>query len=263
MRILLRYCAAALASTLTGIATLNVASAVEVKGLYETVVMPTDKSRDSLFTEAMVQIAVRVSGDRSAGDRVLANKPAVRRYVQRFSFEPDGSANVRFDSVSFDQLLNAAGLPIWGRQRPGVLVWLSVANAQGQTIWESVNDRSPERSAIDQTAYARGLPLIWPNMDAADSNTVAGFLGGSHSYEQLMASAEHYHADAVLLGIGTRDAAGATSIRWAFAFNGQVTDFQGTPEKVSKRPRIAAVICWPWHRVFTTMSPCKSAAFAI
>lgn len=222
---MLRTCAAALAVACLFI---SVARGAEVNGLYDTVVLP-DKSRESSFIEAMRQVAVRVSGTREAGDRILSGKPDARRYVQRFSFQPDGSAAVSFDGTSFDQLLTSSGLPIWGRERPATLVWLGVPDAAGRLTWQGVNDRSPERDVVEQTAKARGLPLIWPNMDAADLGAATSFSNnGSRGYEQLTATAGRYRADAVLMGIGVRDASGNVLVRWTFAYNNEATDLQGS-----------------------------------
>jgi len=204
--------------------------AANFPGLYETVVSAADKPRDSSFAEAMRQVAVRVSGTRDAAERVMSGKtpPVPSRYVQQFSFKEDGSAKVSFDSTSFDQLLTSAGLPVWGRERPAVLVWLSLPDASGRSAWQGAMDRLPEREAVEKVAMARGIPLLWPALDAVDLATVAALNTGTRSYEQLTASGERYRADAVLLGTATRDSSGALSVRWSFAFNGEVTELATT-----------------------------------
>ena len=204
------------------------AFAAVVAGLYETVVTPGDKPRDSAFAEAMRQVAVRVSGSREAAERIMATRPAPdpRRYVQQFSFKGDGTAQVSFDSSTFDRLLTTAGLPIWARERPAVLVWLSIQDSAGRTGWQGATDRSPERESIEAVAKARGIPLVWPSLDATDLGIGTGLAGGSRSHDQLMSSAERYRADAVL--VGTTISGG--SIRWSFAFNGEVIDLTSTLE---------------------------------
>jgi hypothetical protein len=207
------------------------AFAANVPGLYETVVIPTTNQRDSSFVEALRQVAVRVSGSRDAGDRVMTVKPDARRFVRQFSFKEDGSAAVTFDPASFDQLLTSAGLPIWGRERPAVLVWLMAPDAAGRPAWQGVAGSGAERDAVVKAALARGVPLIWPSMDAADQATVAALGSGVRSYDQLMASAERYRADAVLIGTPARDVGGASSMRWTFAFNGEAAEFNGAWEE--------------------------------
>jgi hypothetical protein len=208
------------------------AYATNVEGLYEVVVLPTQKPGDSSFAEAMRQVAVRVSGSRDASVRVMTGKPDALRYTQKINLHPqgypDGSVQVEFGSAIFDKMLTGVGLPIWGRERPAVAVWIAIPDAVGRLAWVGVNDKSPERDALQTTALARGIPLVWPSMDAADLATAAALNSSTRSYAQLMASGERYHADAVLYGVATRDAGGALSVRWSFAFNDEVTEQQGS-----------------------------------
>jgi hypothetical protein len=202
------------------------ASALEVTGLYDVTVTPQDRSRDSAFTEALRQVAVRVSGDRNAAARVVAANPDARRYVQRFSFKPDGTVAVGYDSATVERLLTNANLPIWGRERPATLVWLNVPDAAGRSTWAGSGWTGPERDAIEAAARARGLPLVWPAMDAQDISAVTGLMTARDA-DQLLASGARYRADAVLLGMASRDAAGTYSVRWSFSFNGEQAEFQG------------------------------------
>ncbi len=208
------------------------ARAANVAGLYEVVVLPTEKPGDSSFAEAMRQVAVRVSGSRDAAARVMNGKPDAHRYIQGINLHPpgypDGSVGVSFGSASFDKMLTGLDLPIWGRERPLIALWLAIPDTAGRLVWQNASDRSPEREAIQRVALARGLPVVWPSMDAIDLDAAATLNSGARSYVQLLASGERFRADAVLLGVGSRDAGGGVSVRWSFAFNDEVTDLQGS-----------------------------------
>jgi len=206
------------------------AGAVEVAGLYDVVVGPPDKSRDSAFTEALRQVAVRASGDRNAGAKVTAANPDSRRYVQRFSFKPDGTVAVGYDSATVEKLLTAANLPIWGRERPATLVWVNVPDAAGRATWVGAGWTGAERDAIEAAARQRGLPLVWPAMDAQDISTVTGLMTARDA-ETLLSSGARYRADAVLLGMASRDATGMLTVRWSFSFNGEQAELQGALEE--------------------------------
>jgi hypothetical protein len=203
------------------------AGALEVTGLYDVVVAPSDnKARDSAFAEALRQVAVRVSGDRAAAARITAANPDARRHVQRFSFKPDGTVAVGYDSTTIERLLTSANLPIWGRERPATLVWLNVPDAAGRSTWVGAGWSGTERDAIEAAARVRGLPLVWPAMDAQDISTVTGLMT-SRDAEQLLTSGARYRADAVLLGMVSRDASGGLTARWSFSFNGEQAESQG------------------------------------
>lgn len=197
-----------------------------VSGLYEAVVRPADRSRDAAFVEALRQVAVRVTGSRDAAERLLASNPNPARYVTKFSYQSDGAAAVAFDATAFDRLLTEAALPIWGRERPAVAVWLAAADPSGRLTWKNSLEMPAEREAIERTAQARGVPIVWPFMDAADVAGASAALAAP-TYEGLMQTSARYRADAVLVGVVARDGA----VRWSFAFNNSVTDRTTTIEE--------------------------------
>ncbi|HYM36173.1 MAG TPA: DUF2066 domain-containing protein [Steroidobacteraceae bacterium] len=194
--------------------------AADVSDLYQTVVPPSN-TRDSAFPEALRMVAVKVSGSRDAAAKFTAPMPDLRRYVQKIqTVGNDGSVLVGFDPAAIDSLLTKAALPLWGRERPAVLVWLSMPDASGKPNWVSSDQSSPDRDTVDRVAQTRGLPVLWPSMDAADLTTVANLVTARGSSAELLASAERYRADAVLLGTATRDATGSVTVQWSFAIGG-------------------------------------------
>ena len=204
-----------------------VAHSADVAGLYETIVSPSaDKNRDSAFVEALRMVAVKATGQRDAGTKISSNVPNLRTYVQRF--EPvrgDGSVLIQFDSAAVDRLLTTLGLPLWGRERPSILVWLAIPDATGKPVWVGADQISPERDIVEHSAQSRGLPIVWPTMDAADQDTAASLMTAHSSSQALLASADRYRADAVLFGIANRDATGAFTVQWSFAIgNSGATD---------------------------------------
>ena len=216
MRILLTSCVVGLLSLGAPIA-----YGVSVTDLYE-VTMPIEQSRDTAFVEALKSVAVRVSGRRDAGVRLgpAANSP--RQYVQRFAFTSDNQLQVAFDSGSVDRMLNDAGLPIWGRERPATLVLLSVPGPDGAPSWIDASYPAPERDAMARAARQRGLPLAWPSLTAQDRAVLNA--ATSASAPELAQLASRSNANAVLLGHGQRDGSGALVVNWT------LTSDDGTPQ---------------------------------
>lgn len=188
------------------------ALAVDVQDLYETE-QPLRGSQEATFAEALRAVVVRVSGLRDAPARLGAALDNPRRYVQRFGVTEDGRMQVGFDDVSINRLLSAAGLPVWGRERPQVLVLLEVIAPDGSVQWLTSDSASPERDAIARAARERGLPILWSSMDATDRA-----LGSDPA--SMLALAEHYRANATLVGRST----GGGAIQWTlFSVDGEQT----------------------------------------
>lgn len=179
------------------------AGAVTVADLYETDQPVANNSRDAAFVEALKTVVVRVSGQRDAPARLGAALNDPRKLVQRFGFTADNVLQVGFDSVSVDKLLQDAGLPIWGRERPATLVLLSVVEPDGYAHWIVGDQPAPQREILSRVARQRGLPLRWPAMapQGVDESSA-------------LQEAERYGANAALIG-----RAQGGSVRWTLVSN--------------------------------------------
>jgi uncharacterized protein len=197
------------------------AHAVTVTDLYETA-QPVEGSRDAAFIEALKTVVVRVSGQRDAAVRLGAQLNEPRKHVQRFGFTADGVLEVGFDSVSVDQLLSAAGLPIWGHERPATLVMLNV-DGGGAPHWVTSDEPARERDAITRVARQRGLPLKWAVMDPQDRADVGASAADSSS--SLLQTAARYGANAALVG---RARGGA--VHWTLVSSDSIAEATGTLE---------------------------------
>lgn len=174
------------------------AAAVTLNDLYETDQPVPNNSRDAAFVEALKTVVVRVSGQRDAPARLGAALNDPRKLVQRFGFTVDNVLQVGFDSVSVDKLLQDAGLPIWGRERPATLVLLNVVEPDGYAHWISGDQPNAQKDVLSRIARQRGLPLKWPAVapQGIDESTA-------------LQEAERYGANAALIG---RSQGGA--VRW-------------------------------------------------
>jgi hypothetical protein len=174
------------------------ASAVTLNDLYETDQPVINNARDAAFVEALKTVVVRVSGQRDAPARLGSALNDPRKLVQRFGFTADNVLQVGFDSVSVDKLLQDAGLPIWGRERPATLVLLNVAESNGYTQWVSGEQPNAQREILGRVARQRGLPLKWPAVDPQGVDEATA-----------LQEAERYGANAALIG-----RAQGGSVRW-------------------------------------------------
>lgn len=176
---------------------LRPAAAATVGNLYEAE-QAVETTREAAFVAALRTVVVRVSGQRDAPARLGAALNDPNRYVQSFGTTADGRLQVGFDSRSIDRLLLDAGLGVWGRERPAVLVLLNVIGPQGEQIWVADQPPSAVKDMIEAAARQRGLPLVWPNIPPA-----------AVSEDTALDEAERFRANATLLGRATQG-----SVQW-------------------------------------------------
>ncbi len=207
------------------------ATAVTVPRLYEATVPLADKSergQSEALQEAMREVLVRVTGQRNA-----AYEPALsplvndaRRYVQQFRVVGTNQFFAGFDGAKVEQLIVAAGQPLWGHQRPATLVCLEFVDGSGRPLADG-RSASTLTGAIERAATLRGLPVLWPSAacpgEIAESSITSG--------EGSRALAQEYAADAVLFGRASSSTAGSWRVRWTLAYGSERSEWSGPPEE--------------------------------
>lgn len=214
----------------------SVASAVEVKDLFETEVVVEDQStskRGEAFQVALGNVLIKISGARD-----ILSAPGIEpivqnasRYVRRYRYldkaadtveqgaaeEPAGDEQlyiaVDFDGEALQRAMREASLPVWSANRPQVLVWLGVADGRERFI---VSEESGEevRSLLMEAARRRGVPLILPLMDLEDRRGVA-FVDISAGFaERVSQASERYNTRVILIGHMNRGRGGDWSVEW-------------------------------------------------
>jgi hypothetical protein len=127
-------------------------------------------------------------------------------YVIQYRETLDGELWAAFDRGAVNEVLAGAGLPIWGGERPSVLMLLALDRGGGERYVLAAEDDVPDprktalRTEVEQQAERRGLPLVLPLMDVQD-RSVLGFTEVWGGFDEvLVEAAARYDADTVLLG---------------------------------------------------------------
>lgn len=202
------------------------AKAITLDQLYEYELEVPDQgepARLHAMKQAMRQVLLRVGGREALADSaaITAALTQVTTYVQQYQYRhrsieehlpitgnvaaaetPQQEQNllwVRFNSQGIDGLLRAAGYPVWGRERPRVLIWLLVEQGTERLV-VAANDGGLARQMLQQEAQQRALPIQLPFWDLADQQkiSVAELWGGFE--ERIIAASQRYRAQAVLTG---------------------------------------------------------------
>ncbi|VAX14095.1 hypothetical protein MNBD_GAMMA24-1323 [hydrothermal vent metagenome] len=211
---------------------LSVSRADVIPGLYETEISVSSQNLDerkAALTAGMRQVLLRVSG-RSIVLTITAVEKALlhpTRYVQRYRYrnrkEAGGAQEkvlwVRFDKKAINRLLRDNRMPVWGRTRPAVLVWMVVDDRHSRILLGN-NVSNPAKAFISEQARLRGIPLRWPMLDLSDrSNITTSDVWGSFE-DTIINASRRYQTEAILVGRVYKTYDGSWNARWTLYDHG-------------------------------------------
>ncbi len=191
--------------------------AAQIEGIYEAIVPVADRSdanRRNAARSALGLVLIKLTGDRaSASSSATAQiRRAADRYVQQFSYERSDINIVRdpgtealsihflFDPRILAAALRDIGYPVWGRERPTILVWIVMKRqAEEFRIISSEEDLSITE-VLDDQSEVRGLPVILPLLDIDDQYWTIPADVASGDLDGVLELSHRYGAEAVLIG---------------------------------------------------------------
>jgi hypothetical protein len=216
------------------------ARAARVSGLYGAVVElqkgANEPSRDN-FNEALSWVLVKVTGlseaeSSAARARLFPNSSGL---VQQYSLQADDQVKVEFDQAAVRKVLDAAGMPVWGTDRPLVAVWLAVDSGGGRRYVLSGGSGRGEqgdaedelRLAVQDIAESRGLPIVLPLVDAQDLARVSFSDLWGDFRDPVVQASKRYGADIVLIGRSRSMSPDAQGVRWTLVTSDEQAAWQG------------------------------------
>lgn len=186
-----------------------ISNAIEVNDLYISSIAVENQSRQARIKaqkQALSNILVRISGQHSVLDN-LAVKKAIRgaaQYVRKFEFNRDVDGNLMlvtdFDEGKLNKLLRQEALPIWGKRRPAILLWM--AGEDAHTLVRHVISRESYnhlRQQVLAVSKERGLPVIFPLYDLQDNQSVSVSDVWGYFYDHIAQFSGRYNADAIVI----------------------------------------------------------------
>ncbi|MCC4274867.1 DUF2066 domain-containing protein [Marinomonas communis] len=191
--------------------------AVQVSNLYSAVVqVPASLDDRQLlnraFNEAIDDVLARVSGQQQDISSRVTQKAhqSAASWVAQHSVQDvidtiegaDGpeaakEINVTFYKESVDSFLYDNDLPVWGENRPSILVWL-IEDQSGQRQMFGANQPSSALSKLFDDAKHFGLPVYAPLVDATDRQTLSSSALWGFFEEDILAASQRYQTDVVL-----------------------------------------------------------------
>jgi hypothetical protein len=123
---------------------------------------------------------------------------------------------LEFDRQSVLELLAAADVPVWTGERPELLLWIAVEEADGRRFL--VGADHPWAAPLAAAARRLGLPVTLPLVDLTDLAQLRARDVWARFREPVAVASERYDADAVLL-VRLREAPVAG---WQLDWSGEV-----------------------------------------
>lgn len=204
----------------------GLAQAVIVNNLNTADVPVANQSKAALakaLPQALSEVLVKISGN--PGVMTLPSiqnaLPNINQYVQSFSYQEKTEINnnkqwyahIIFDRKGLRKILQKASQPIWGANRPLILVWLTIDDQQGERVLSS-GTKNELSQALQKIAAARGLPILLPAMDLQDQSYINSNTSFIFDQQKLAQAAQRYGVKMVLAGKLTPNATGGLQSQW-------------------------------------------------
>lgn len=209
---------------------------VELKHLYDVQIPVESRDRAELedaFRQALVTVLVRVTGKSTIAGRAevieLLKNPS--RFVQQYRYYEQGDESppklnlwIHFDGVAMEKQLMEAGMPVWGKERPAVLIWFAIER-QGKRFLMGEDSDSQAREALADSAKQAGIPLVFPLLDLEDrvQVNVSDVFGGFA--ERLLRASRRYNPDAVLIAWASGTSDGFWKTHWRLDSGAETRDW--------------------------------------
>lgn len=222
----------------------STAHGVPVADLYVADVYVTSESDEQRLSGArsgLLQVLVRVSGTQDVvnAQEVRTALRSPNRYYYQYSYRatdrtfqvgeeilPGRILRLSFEPNAVAGLLRDAGFPVWGSNRPSVLLWLAVRDEQGRNLLSEA-DESTLKSTLNEQARARGLPLLYPLLDLEDTARISEAEVWGAFLDRIEGASLRYNPDSILSGRIQQDPAGQWRASWSIQVDGEWLRFEG------------------------------------
>ena len=217
------------------------AQALPVSGLYEQRVAVENESlaeRNRAYQVAFRRMIVKVTGDGRwlEQTRIRSASTGAADYVQAFAYTTEEAAGqiagqrfieVQFSSALINQLLASENIPVWGGNRPSVLVWMALQDAAGRRSLLDTETGADIIEYMRSFGEERGLPIIFPLLDIEDRRNLPADAIWTQDELAIRAASSRYDPDSILAGRLLFTATGEYVGLWQFLFMDEARIFDG------------------------------------
>lgn len=190
--------------------------AVSIKELYNAEIdLPVIQSEVKMLNEAfglaVEEVLIKVSGDKNAiaGDLLEEAKKKAPTWVAQHSVSslselmasegglvPGKQIQVTFYQETIDDFLSQNSLPVWGDNRPSVLIWLANED-NGVRALSGSRSPSVELNQFALSATGVGVPIYAPLLDDVDKKNISVSDVWGFFEDKIIDASRRYQTDAV------------------------------------------------------------------
>ena len=134
---------------------------------------------------------------------------------------------VEFSSILIERMLADAKIPLWGSNRPSVLIWMALQDESGNRSLMTSDINNDIIDHIKGFADARGLPVLFPVLDFEDRRNLSADLVWRLDEQAIRTASLRYGADSILTGRLHFTSSGELVGLWQFQFQGDSETFDG------------------------------------
>ena len=219
----------------------NTAHAIPVDDLYTAEVLVSSQDATQLKRGAqagLLQVLIRVSGSQEIESNPIVVNSLKRpeAYYYQYSYESTDRnfqisgelvaahiLRLEFEPSSIAQLVRQAGYPVWGSNRPSVLVWIAESDGAERRLLAE-QEQTEVTVALNTQARERGLPLLYPLFDLEDSSKLSTAEVWGAFTGRIEAASVRYSPDAIVSGRIQNDQE-QWSGSWTWNIDGQWVSF--------------------------------------
>ncbi len=201
------------------------AQAVSVGELYQVsqpVQDDSEEAKQQALQQAFVSLIQRVTGDAAlARHAALADYAADPLALADGYRYDDGQLHIEFASARLMAVLSEAGVPVWGSERPQLLVWWQQDGLQGLHL---LGDGQERAQRLAEVARHRGMPVRFPLADLSEQASIGQALDDAQAIEL----SRRYGTETLLQVAVVPLTTGAVRANWSL--HGLDQPLQGTVE---------------------------------
>ncbi len=237
--------------------------ALEVNDLYEATVTVAGRSQAQQakgMSDAYRVVIGKVAGSAPQPAAMAALLKKTQQHVRSYAYLGGNgqamSMQVSFDRVAVDAALQAAGIPVWGSNRPLVLLWLALEES-GQRRIVSADSDPLIAQRIRAHVGGMGTPVNLPLYDLQDMSTLGVADVWGEFDERIRAASAQYRAD--LIATARIDAENGTwRGRWTLSTGGETA--RTTTSGQTRDDALQAGLDWISARVRDTYAGAAAAS---